>query len=200
MENPRLVVAMTGASGAAYGVRLLERLRELEVETHLVVTRWARVTLEHETEYSYAELKELADACYGEGDQAAPISSGSFLTRGMVIVPCSTKTLAAIATGFGHNLVCRAADVTLKERRRLVLAVRETPLSTIHLRNMLDALGARGDDHAAGPGLLPPPAEIADIVDQTVLRILDQFDLELDASSALGGLPRARPRTTCDCG
>ena len=113
---------MTGASGAAYGVRLLERLRELEVESHLIVTRWARVTLEHETEYSYSDLKSLADFTYGEGDLAAPVSSGSFLTRGMAIVPCSTKTLAAIATGFGHNLVCRAADVMLKERRRLVLA------------------------------------------------------------------------------
>ncbi len=179
---------MTGASGAAYGVRLLERLRELEVETHLVVTRWARVTLEHETDYRYSELKELADACYGEGDQAAPISSGSFLTRGMVIVPCSTKTLAAVATGFGHNLVCRAADVALKERRRLVLAVRETPLSTIHLRNMttLSELGAT---------IMPPvpafyhrPLEVADIVDQTVLRILDQFDLELEAGSRWSGL------------
>src|SRR5258705_9776552 len=133
----RLVVGITGASGAVYGIRLLERLRELPVETHLVATRWARVTIEHETDYTFARVKALADVSYGENDQAAALSSGSFLTRGMVIAPCSTKTLAAIATGFSYNLVCRAADVMLKERRRLVLAVRETPLSTVHLRNML---------------------------------------------------------------
>src|SRR6187397_3152895 len=135
--TPRLVVGITGASGAIYGIRLLERLRELPVETHLVATRWARVTIEHETGHTFAQVKALADATYGENDQAAPLSSGSFLTQGMVIAPCSTKTLAAIATGFAHNLVCRAADVVLKERRRLVLVVRETPLSAIHLRNML---------------------------------------------------------------
>jgi 4-hydroxy-3-polyprenylbenzoate decarboxylase len=187
VENPRLVVAMTGASGAAYGVRLLERLRELEVESHLIVTRWARVTLEHETECSYSDLKSLADFTYGEGDQAAPVSSGSFLTRGMAIVPCSTKTLAAIATGFGHNLVCRAADVMLKERRRLVLAVRETPLSQIHLRNMLTLSEAGATIMPPVPAFYHRPVEISDIVDQTVLRILDQFDFELDAASRWGG-------------
>ena len=205
MDSPRLVVAMTGASGAAYGVRLLERLRELEVESHLIVTRWARVTLEHETEHSYSDLKSLADFTYGEGDQAAPVSSGSFLTRGMAIVPCSTKTLAAIATGFGHNLVCRAADVMLKERRRLVLAVRETPLSQIHLRNMLTLSEAGATIMPPVPAFYHQPVEIADIVDQTVLRILDQFDFELEAASRWGGfrelaredldLIRCRPRS-----
>jgi polyprenyl P-hydroxybenzoate/phenylacrylic acid decarboxylase-like protein len=187
METDRLVVAMTGASGAAYGVRLLERLRELDVETHLIVTRWARVTLEHETDCTYSELKALADATYGEGDQAAPVSSGSFPTRGMAIVPCSTKTLAAIATGFGHNLVCRAADVILKERRRLVLAVRETPLSPIHLRNMLTVTEAGGTIMPPVPAFYNRPTELSDVVDQTVLRILDQFGLELDDASRWGG-------------
>jgi len=186
--TPRLVVAITGASGAIYGVRLLERLRELPVETHLIATRWARVTIEQETAYSFAAVKELADVSYGENDQAAAISSGSFLTGGMVIAPCSTKTLSAIATGFSYNLVCRAADVVLKERRRLVLAVRETPLSSIHLRNMLSL-------SELGATILPPtpafyhrPEQIADIVDHTVLRILDQFDFGLESPSRWGGL------------
>jgi 4-hydroxy-3-polyprenylbenzoate decarboxylase len=184
----RLVVGITGASGAIYGVRLLERLRELPVETHLIATRWARVTIEHETPYSFAEVKELADVCYGENDQAAAVSSGSFLTGGMVIAPCSTKTLSAIALGFSYNLVCRAADVVLKERRRLVLAVRETPLSSIHLRNMLSL-------SEMGATILPPtpafyhrPEQISDIVDHTVLRILDQFDFALESQSRWGGL------------
>jgi flavin prenyltransferase len=184
----RLVVGMTGASGAVYGIRLLERLRELPVEVHLIVSRWARVTIEHETSYSYSEVKGLADEVYGENDQAAAVSSGSFPTRGMVIAPCSTKTLAAVASGYSHNLIGRAADVTLKERRALVLAVRETPLSSIHLRNMLTL-------SELGATILPPvpafyhrPTEIDDIVDQTVLRILDQFAFELEAGSRWRGL------------
>jgi flavin prenyltransferase len=186
--TPRLVVGITGASGAVYGVRLLERLRELPVETHLVVTRWARVTIEHETSYSYAQVKALADEVYGENDQAAAVSSGSFLTRGMVIAPCSTKTLAAIATGFAHNLVCRAADVTIKERRRLVLAVRETPLSSIHLRNMLTLSDLGATIFPPTPAFYHRPASLDDVVDQTVLRILDQFDFELEATSRWRGL------------
>jgi len=184
----RLIVGITGASGAIYGVRLLERLRDLPVETHLIASRWARVTIEHETGYSFAEVRELADVSYGENDQAAAVSSGSFLTGGMVIAPCSTKTLAAVAMGFSYNLICRAADVVLKERRRLVLAVRETPLNTIHLRNMLSL-------SELGATILPPtpafyhrPETIDDIVDQTVLRILDQFDFGLDSPSRWSGL------------
>jgi 4-hydroxy-3-polyprenylbenzoate decarboxylase len=178
--TPRLVVAITGASGAIYGIRLLERLRELPVETHLVATRWSRVTIEDETPYSFADVRSLADEVHAENDLAAPISSGSFQTLGMAIVPCTVKTLAAVATGFSHNLVSRAADVTLKERRPLVLAVRETPLSSIHLRNMLTL-------SELGATILPPvpafyhhPQEIGDVVGQTVARILDQFRLELD--------------------
>jgi len=186
--NQRLVVAITGASGAIYGVRLLERLRELPVETHLIATRWARVTIEHETEYSFAQVKELADVTYADGDQAAAVSSGSFLTRGMVIAPCSVKTLSAIATGFAHNLVCRAADVVLKERRQLVLVVRETPLHTIHLRNML-TLSEMGVTIAPPtPAFYNRPQGVDDIVDHTVLRILDQFAFDLDASSRWKGL------------
>jgi flavin prenyltransferase len=184
----RLVVGITGASGAIYGVRLLERLRELPVETHLIATRWARVTIEHETSYSFAEVKELADVCYGENDQAAAVSSGSFLTGGMVIAPCSTKTLSAIALGFSYNLVCRAADVVLKERRRLVLAVRETPLSSIHLRNMLSLSEMGATILPPAPAFYHRPEQISDIVDHTVLRILDQFDFALESQSRWGGL------------
>lgn len=184
----RLVVGITGASGVIYGIRLLERLRELPVEAHLVASRWARVTIEHETDYSFADVKALADVTYAENDQAAALSSGSFITQGMVIAPCSTKTLAAIATGFSHNLVCRAADVVLKERRRLVLAVRETPLSSIHLRNMLTLSDAGATILPPTPAFYHRPQEIADIVDHTVLRILDQFDFGLESPSRWAGL------------
>jgi len=186
--SARLVVGITGASGAIYGIRLLERLRELPVETHLVVTRWARVTIEHETSYSVAEVRALADVSYSENDQAAAISSGSFLTMGMAIAPCSTKTLAAIATGFAHNLVCRAADVVLKEKRRLVLAVRETPLHSVHLRNMLTLSDMGVTILPPTPAFYDRPVDIDDIVDHTVLRILDQFGLGLDSSSRWSGL------------
>ena len=185
----RLVVALTGASGAIYGIRLLECLRDLPVEVHLIISRWARVTIEHETSYSYTQVKALADEVYGENDQAAAVSSGSFLTRGMVIAPCSTKTLAAVASGYSHNLIGRAADVTLKERRPLVLAVRETPLSSIHLRNMLTLSDVGATIFPPTPAFYHRPTEIDDIVDQTVLRILDQFQFELDAASRWHGLP-----------
>lgn len=191
MEPKRIVVGITGASGAIYGVRLLERLRELPVETHLVATRWARVTIEHETGRSYAEVKQLADVVYAEADQAAAISSGSFRTDGMVVAPCSTKTLAAIASGFAHNLVCRAADVVLKERRRLVLAVRETPLNAIHLRNMLSLAELGVTIFPPTPAFYNRPQEIDELVDQTVLRILDQFGYELPSASRWSGLEPA---------
>jgi 4-hydroxy-3-polyprenylbenzoate decarboxylase len=191
----RLVVGMTGASGAVYGIRLLECLRTLPVEVHLIVSRWARVTIEHETSYGYSQVKELADEVYGEDDQAAAVSSGSFPTRGMIIAPCSTKTLAAVASGYSHNLIGRAADVTLKERRPLVLVVRETPLSSIHLRNMLTLSDLGATIFPPTPAFYHRPREIDDIVDQTVLRVLDQFQFELDAASRWHGLPaRAEDR------
>lgn len=184
----RLVVAMTGASGAIYGVRLLERLRELPIETHLIVSRWARVTIEHETGRTFAEVKELADVVYAENDQAAAVSSGSFATRGMVIVPCSTKTLAGIATGFAYNLVCRAADVVLKERRPLVLAVRETPLNAVHLRNMLTLCELGATIVPPTPAFYARPADLDEMVDYTTLRILDQFGFELESPARWQGL------------
>jgi 4-hydroxy-3-polyprenylbenzoate decarboxylase len=172
----RLVVAMTGASGAVLGIRLLERLRDVpSVETHLVISRWARQTIRLETTRTASEVASLADHVYHPGDQAAPISSGSFLTDGMLVVPCSMKTLAGIRAGYCDSLITRAADVTLKERRKLVLVVRETPLSEIHLENMLSL--AR-----MGVSILPPvpafyamPSTIEDVVDNIVARALDQF-------------------------
>jgi polyprenyl P-hydroxybenzoate/phenylacrylic acid decarboxylase-like protein len=184
----RLIVAITGASGAIYGVRLLERLKELPVETHLIATKWARVTIEHETGRSFAEVKGLAHHFYSENDQAAAVSSGSFLTDGMVIAPCSTKTLAAIANGFAYNLVCRAADVALKERRKLVLVVRETPLHSVHLRNMLTLADMGATIAPPVPGFYALPRSIDDIVDQTVERLLDQFGFQLDSPFRWSGL------------
>jgi 4-hydroxy-3-polyprenylbenzoate decarboxylase len=174
----RLIVGITGATGTIYGVRLLERLRAAGVETHLVMSRWGARTLLHETPYSREQVEALASVAYRPGDMGATISSGSFRTDGMVIVPCSAKTLGAIAHGFGDNLVHRAADVVLKERRRLVLVVREAPLSEIHLGNMLRL-------SRMGAVVLPPmpafynhPRTIDDIVDHTISRVLDQFGLE----------------------
>jgi len=189
MSEP-IVVAITGASGPIYGIRLLERLRELSVETHLVATRWGRVTIEHETDYTWSQVKALADVTYSEGDQSAPISSGSFLTGGMVIAPCSVKTLSAIATGFAHNLVCRAADVTIKEKRPLVLVVRETPLHAIHLRNMLTLAEMGVTIAPPAPAFYTRPGHVDDIVDHTVLRILDQFGFGIDAETRWQGLPQ----------
>ena len=143
----RLIVGMTGATGAALGIRLLDVLRPLPVETHLVLSQWARATIEQETGYSVREVHALADHVYGARDQAAAISSGSFRTDGMVVIPCSMKTLAAIRTGYGEGLIARAADVTIKEHKPLILVPREMPLSVIHLENML-ALARMG----AGPG------------------------------------------------
>ncbi|MET9293273.1 non-oxidative hydroxyarylic acid decarboxylases subunit B [Streptomyces sp. NPDC003077] len=181
-EPRRIVVGMTGATGAVFGIRLLEALSALpDVETHLVLSRWARSTITLETDWTVGEVTRLADFSYRPDDQGARISSGSFRTEGMVIVPCSMKTLAAIRTGYTDGLLARAADVTLKERRRLVLMPREAPLSDIHLENML-ALSRMG------AVLVPPmpafynaPQVIDDIVDHIVARTLDQFGLRVPA-------------------
>ncbi|MFF7364429.1 non-oxidative hydroxyarylic acid decarboxylases subunit B [Streptomyces sp. NPDC008125] len=189
----RLIVGMTGATGAAIGVRLLENLAELpDVETHLVLSRWARATIELETGRPVAEVNALADVVHSPDDQGAAISSGSFRTDGMVIVPCSMKTLAGIRAGYAEGLVARAADVVLKERRRLVLVPRETPLSEIHLENML-ALAR------TGVRIVPPmpafynhPRSVDDIVDHITARVLDQFDLPAPAARRWEGMRAAR--------
>lgn len=181
-ERQRFVVAITGASGSIFGIRLLERLREIDVETHLVISPWGARTLEHETTYTVSEVRRLADVVHKPGDQGATISSGSFRTAGMFVAPCSVKTLAAIAAGYADDLIARAADVVLKERRRLVLLVREAPLSEIHLENMLKL--AR-----TGVSIVPPvpafynhPKTLDDAVDHIVTRALDQVGLPSQAT------------------
>jgi flavin prenyltransferase len=175
----RVLVAMTGASGAIYGVRTLEVLRELpDVETHLIVSKGARATLALETSHKLEEVHALADVVHSDSNLAAPISSGSFRMRGMIIAPCSVKTLSAIAVCDGGNLVARAADVMLKERRRLVLLFRETPLHAGHIRIMQQATEAGAIVMPPVPAFYHLPQTIDDIVDQTVGRALDQLDLE----------------------
>ena len=190
---PRLIVGMTGASGAALGVRLLEALRGLpDVETHLVMSRWARTTIELETPYTAGEVAKLADVTYRPGDQAAAISSGSFQTDGMVVVPCSMKTVAGIRTGYADNLIGRAADVVLKERRRLLLIPRETPLSEIHLDNLL-ALARMGVTILPlMPAFYNNPTSIDDILDHLVARVFDQFGLPAPDAHRWQGVNTAR--------
>src|SRR5205823_4098682 len=172
---PRLVIGISGASGVVYGARLLELLRPLAVETHLVMSRSAEVTLSLETALKPADLKARADVVHAIGDLAAPISSGSFPTLGMIIAPCSIRSMAEIATGVTTTLLTRAADVTLKERRRLVLLVRETPLHTGHLRTMT-ALSEMGAVIAPPvPAFYAKPQTIAEMVDQTLRRIRHAF-------------------------
>ena len=188
----RLVVGMTGATGAPICVRLLEALREMDVETHLVISRWARATLQQETGMSAAAVSALATVGYQPDDQTATISSGSFRTDGMIVVPCSMKTLASIRMGFGESLISRAADVTLKERRKLVLVTRETPLSSIHLENMLELSRMGTVIFPPVPAFYNEPATIADLVEHLTARILDQFDLELPTAKRWSGMSRQR--------
>ena len=176
----RLVVAVTGATGTLYGVRLLQLLRGTDVETHLVVSRWGARTLIHETPFSLADVQKLATRAYPAADQGAAISSGSFLTLGMAIVPCSMRTLAAVAHGLADNLVHRAADVVLKERRRLILVPRETPLSLVHLRNLTLATEAGAVVLPAAPGFYHKPQQVRDLVDFVVQRLLDHLGLEIN--------------------
>ncbi|MBA2963276.1 MULTISPECIES: UbiX family flavin prenyltransferase [Ramlibacter] len=180
--SARMVVGITGATGAVYGVRLLARLRELGVETHLVVSRSGWLTLQQEMGLARSTVQALADVHYDINDVGAAIASGSFRHGGMVVAPCSMRTLAAVAHGFNDNLITRAADVTLKERRTLVLMARETPLTLAHLRNMTNAteMGAR---------IMPPvpafyalPSSIDEMVDHTVWRVLDQFGITAEGS------------------
>jgi 4-hydroxy-3-polyprenylbenzoate decarboxylase len=187
-ERPqRLIVGVTGATGSIYAVRLLQALRRTEVESHLVVSRWGARTLVHETDCSLDQLRALATHSYKDNDQGARISSGSFLTLGMVILPCSVKTLADIAHGHSGELVTRAADVVLKERRRLVLAVREAPLTEIHLENMLKLSRMGVVISPPVPAFYNLPKTIDDIVDHTVARILDLFGIQIDGAQRWSG-------------
>lgn len=187
-EKPtRIIVGITGATGTIFGVRVLQLLYGSGIETHLVMSKWAARTLIHETQYSLKEVQSMATHNYSPGDQGAAISSGSFLTLGMVVAPCSMRTLAAIALGLGDNLIHRAADVILKERRKLVLVVRESPFSEIHLEHMLKL-------SRMGVVILPPvpafynqPQIIDDLVNHITMRIIDQFDIHLDVMNRWNG-------------
>ncbi|HWP99107.1 MAG TPA: UbiX family flavin prenyltransferase [Vicinamibacterales bacterium] len=176
----RLIVGITGATGVVYGVRLLERLQATGIETHLVLSRWAARTLLHETGYTPEAVERLATRSYPPAALGAAIASGSFLTRGMVVVPCSMRTLSAIAHGQSENLIHRAADVTLKERRRLVLVVREAPLSEVHLENMLRLSRMGAVICPPVPAFYHRPRTLDDVIDYTVGRILDQVGVHLD--------------------
>lgn len=189
----RMIVALAGSSGPHYGVRLLEVLRATGgIETHAIISAGARATIAYELERDPATVAQLADVVHDERDLAATIASGTFLTQGMVIAPCSIKTLAAVANSFNDNLIARAADVCLKERRRLVLVVRETPLHAGHLRLMLQAT-------EMGAVILPPvpafyhrPSSLSDIVDHTVTKILDQFGIDAGLIERWQGLTDLR--------
>ena len=187
-RRTRLIVGISGATGTILGVRLLQMLNGSGIETHLVMSKWARRTLVHETPHNVKEVQALATYNYPALDHGATISSGSFITLGMVVVPCSMRTLSAIAHGLGDNLIHRAADVILKERRKLVLVPRESPFNDIHLENMLKL-------SRMGVVILPPlpafynhPQTIDDILNHITMRILDQFDIHLDVMNRWDGV------------
>ncbi|KXJ00678.1 phenolic acid decarboxylase [Serratia marcescens] len=187
----RLTIAMTGATGAPLGTALLRALKDIEgIETHLILSRWAKKTIELETKHSVRDVMAMADVTHSAADQAATISSGSFRMDGMIIIPCSMKTLAGIRAGYAEGLIGRAADVMIKEGRKLVLVPRETPLSAIHLENML-ALSK------LGVSLVPPmpayynhPTHIDDVTDHIVARVLDQFGLDYSRAKRWAGLKK----------
>ena len=180
MAQPRrLIVGISGATGIVYGIRLLELLREAGIETHLVVSRAADLTRLHEVDLSAAELRALATVHYPITDVGAAIASGSFRTMGMIVAPCSVRTLSEIATGVSGNLLTRAADVVLKERRRLVLLFRETPLHAGHIRSMLAATEAGAIVMPPVPAFYGRPRSIDELVTATVCRALDLFDLDV---------------------
>lgn len=178
LASSRLIVGISGASGVIYGVRLLEALKPLPIETHLVMTRTAEVTLAHETDLKVGNVRRLADVAYKIDDLAAAISSGSYRTIGMVVAPCSMRSLSEIAHGITSNLLTRAADVVLKERRKLVLVTRETPLHSIHLRNMASLSDLGAIIAPPMPAFYNRPKTLDDIIDHTVGRVLDLFDLD----------------------
>ncbi len=196
MERRNLIVGITGATGSMFGVRILQLLQGTDVDTHVVISRWGARTLAEETEYTVEQVQAMATHAYPTGDQGAAISSGSFVTMGMVIAPCTVSTLASIAYGNGTNLVHRAADVTLKERRKLVLLVREAPLNDIHLENMLKL-------SRMGVVIMPPvpafynhPQSLEEMIDHVAMRVLDQFGIHLDPMRRWDGMDKARSRAT----
>ncbi len=194
----RLILGITGASGAIFGIRTLEALHSLGVETHLILSRWSRTTIASETKYSIPELEKLASFLHHQDNQAAAVSSGSFKTDGMIIAPCSMKTLAAIRHGYGETLICRAADVVLKERRKLVLLARESPFSEIHLENMLALTRMGAVILPPVPAFYSQPQTVEDIVHHIVGRLLDQFGLDVPGLKRWSGFdPNCKNEPNC---
>lgn len=179
MNNARIIIGITGASGIIYGIRLLELLRSTPIETHLIVSKSAQLTMKYETNLSLAELKALADVYHVWNDVGASIASGSFQTQGMIIAPCSMKSLAEIAHGTSDNLIGRAADVTLKERRKLVLMPRESPLHLGHLKNMVSLTQQGAIIYPAMPAFYMKPKTIDDIINYSIGRLLDLFAIDI---------------------
>ncbi len=184
----RLVVGISGASGVIYGLRTLEILHSMEIETHVVLSQWGEKNIEIETDKTIEYVRSLATTLYRNDSLAAPISSGSFLHSGMIIVPCSMKTLASIANGYDETLISRAAGVTLKESRLLVVVPRETPLSRIHLQNMLKLAEAGAVILPAMPGFYHKPTSLQDMIDQLVGKIIDQFNIRNNLSRRWGSV------------
>ena len=178
-EPRRLIVGITGASGAIYGIRLLELLRDSDIETHLIMSRAARMTLAYETDFKVSDVEKLANIVHPNENIGATCSSGSFRTMGMVIAPCSIKTMSEIATGVTGNLLSRAADVALKERRRVVLLLRETPLHLGHIRTMAAVTEAGAIVYPPVPAFYSRPASLTDMVDHTLGRVLDLFEVDI---------------------
>ncbi len=189
----RLVVGISGASGAIYGVRLLELLRDTGIETHLIMSRAAQVTLAHETDLKVADVEKLATVVHSNSDIGAACSSGSFRTMGMIIAPCSIKTMAEIATGATAHLLSRAADVALKERRRVVLVLRETPLHLGHIRTMAAVTEAGAIVYPPVPAFYARPNSLAEMVDHTLARVLDLFEIDIGKAKRWTG-ERERPK------
>lgn len=180
-------MAITGASGVIYGIRMLEALQKSKVETHLILSEWGAKNIKIETDKTEDYVKSLVAKCYDDGNMAAPVSSGSFKTDGMAIVPCSMKTLASIANAFDDSLTSRAAGVCIKESRKLVVVPRETPLSKIHLENMVKLAGAGVVILPAMPGFYHRPNTIDDLINHVVGKILDQFKIEHSLFTRWGG-------------
>ncbi len=193
-HSKRIVVAISGASGAVYGVRLLQALASLDqVESHLTVSPAGFLNLQQELDMSRAEVEALAHVVHRVQDVGAPIASGSFQCDGMVIAPCSMRTLAAVAHGLSDNLITRAADVMLKERRRLILMARETPLNLAHLRNMISVTEMGGIIYPPVPGFYHRPQSIAEMIDHTVSRVVDLLGLPQPQAARWNGLKSVLP-------
>lgn len=195
-QRPRLIIGISGASGVVYGVRLLELLKESGVETHLIMSRAAQTTLAYETDLKVAQVEQLASVVHSYNDIGAACSSGSFKTMGMIVAPCSIKTMSEIATGTTGNLIARSADVALKERRRVVLMLRETPLHIGHIRTMASVTEAGAIIYPPVPAFYAQPKSLADMIDHTLGRVLDLFDIDVGKVrrwTGEKGTRRARP-------